>query len=464
MAHRRLAGSVAFSALLLLSSLSGGRRLAAQSAAPPALGKGATESLCARYDSSEHWLQKAVVLLSLHGYWHPVGTSIVLQAIQDRDERLRAFGIEALRRAEPELLPKVASAELVDELVRRQVTSKNELYQARVLEVLQRIAPAAGCENERDWTRWWLQQGGVFEPQEWQPKPQPDATGEGTAAAAQRAFDLYQSGLELMICIDSTGSMQPAIDALAGALDEMVDILDGLSPKLRIGIVHYKDHGELGKTGAKVVQPLGKNVGAARKKLEKLRAMGGGDLPEAVLGGLELVFDKRTKWKDEANKLVILIGDAPPHEAELERAVDLARNAFEHPGSELGKPATGQPVGEPCRTSAIAVNFKLAPGLPVAPGYAEFQKSQEKMRADFRAIAEAGGGVFAEVEFVLDGSGPMSSKERRKVREQGGAIAGSATRSIVEHILVLSFGAQHAREMKDLLTIFFDYKAAGWFD
>ena len=47
-------------------------------------------------------------------------------------------------------------------------------------------------------------------------------------------------------------------------------------------------HGELGDEGAKLLQPFTKNVREAKKSLEKLTAFGGGDAPEAVLGGLDV--------------------------------------------------------------------------------------------------------------------------------------------------------------------------------
>ena len=214
-----------------------------------------------------------------------------------------------------------------------------------------------------EWVRWWRANRDQHAPAAWQAIEQPKADAGGTAAAASRAFDLYQAGLELMICIDSTGSMQPTIDALALALGDMVDILDGISPKLRLGIVHYKDEGELGSAGAKVVQPLNKNVKTARKKLEKLRAFGGGDLPEAVLGGLDLALHKKMKWRPDANKLVIVIGDAPPHPHQTKQLIELARAAYERDVEWLGR----QPVQ---KERAVAVEHearKVAVGGHVAP-------------------------------------------------------------------------------------------------
>ncbi|MEC9046637.1 MAG: vWA domain-containing protein [Planctomycetota bacterium] len=433
-------------------------------AARPALGKGATEALVARYAAAAHWVQKVVVLLSLNAHWHPAGAEMLVAAMRERDPRLRVFGLEALLRSDEGLLPSVATTALLDELVQRQLGSSNERYRSRVELALARLAPDAGVSGKRGWARWWRENREQHAPAAWAEAAQPSGDGGGTAAAANRAFDLYQSGLELMICIDSTGSMQPTIDALAVALGDMVDILDGISPKLRLGIVHYKDAGELGASGAKVIQPLNKNIKTARKKLEKLRAFGGGDLPEAVLGGLDLALHKKMKWRPDANKLVIVIGDAPPHPQQASQLVELAQAAYERPGQhglDRSKPVTGaRKKSTPFLTSTMGVFLKFGPGVPVQ-GLQQFQASQERMRADFERVAAAGGGVFVEVEFVIDSVQPKTSKERRAEREAGGGLADAATRKIVEHILVLSFGERFRVEMRDFVRVFYEYKEAG---
>ena len=430
---------------------------------PAPLGKATTEALVGRYEASEHWVQKAVVMLSLNHFWHPVGNQMILSAIRGSDARLKAFGLEALLRSDPELLPKLATKELLDELIGKQLGKKNELFKKRVAEALARLVPAAGASKKSEWVSWWRKNKDTHLPEAWQPREQPDAAAGGTSAAAQRAFDLYQSGLELMLCLDSTGSMQPTIDALSVALGEMADILSGVSPKLRVGLVHFKDNDELGKHGAEVVQALSKNIKGTRKKLEKMRAIGGGDLPEAVLGGLDLALSKKMKWSADANKITILIGDAPPHADEKQLAIDLARAAYEKPGSQNDKrPTTGaRKPQKPFLTSAIGVFLKIAPNVRVGPGYAQFQKSQQTMRKDFQEIATAGGGVYVEVEFLIDGSPPPTSKEKREAKKKGGGVASEATRKIVEHILVLSFGERFKLEMGEFVRIFYAYKEAG---
>ena len=95
-------------------------------------------------------------------------------------------------------------------------------------------------------------------------------------------------------------------------------------------------------------------------------------------------------------------------------------------------------------------------------GLQQFKASQQQMRADFEAVADAGGGVFVEVEFEIDSLQPKTSKQKRAEREADGGVVDGATQRIIEHILVLSFGERFRVEMRDFVRIFYDYKQAGW--
>ena len=76
-------------------------------------------------------------------------------------------------------------------------------------------------------------------------------------------------------------------------------------------------------------------------------------------------------------------------------------------------------------------------------------------------LAVAGGGGFGEGECGIDSVQPKTSKERPAEREAGGGLADAATRKIVAHILVLSFGERFRVEMRDFVRIFYEYKQAG---
>jgi Mg-chelatase subunit ChlD len=114
--------------------------------------------------------------------------------------------------------------------------------------------------------------------------------------------------VDLVICLDTTGSMRDDIDAirelLISRLEELVAGFDGF----RIGMVLYKDYHETYLT--KLV-PFTNNFDKFRTALNAIRVGGGRDIPEAVH---EALYEGAIKfpWGAES-KLLILIGDAPPH-------------------------------------------------------------------------------------------------------------------------------------------------------
>ena len=58
--------------------------------------------------------------------------------------------------------------------------------------------------------------------------------------------------------------------------------------------------------------------------LNKIRAEGGGDFPEAVDDGLEMAIQKNA-FRPAARKAVLLFGDAPPHANRVMRCLELAQ-------------------------------------------------------------------------------------------------------------------------------------------
>jgi Mg-chelatase subunit ChlD len=394
----------------------------------PALGEAATNTLVHAFESADSWSMKAIVLLSLGNDWHPVGGKAVLAALTDKDARLRAFGIEALRRTTPQALASIATPELVEELVERTSKTKNEFVQKRVMEVLTRMLPTAGAKDRAAWQAWWSANAKTHVPAPWST---PDRTerGPGTVAGTivERAFDLRDDGLEVAIVIDSTGSMQLAIDAARDAVDEIVAMLSGIAPKLRLGLVHYKDLGDMGG-GAALLVPLTKDQKRVRERLGKLIASGGGDIPESVDRGIEVALEREMGWTRGANRMLLVIGDAPPHPAKHAALLETVKRAYEAPFSGGRGPVTGAKSKlKPFITSAIATN--------------------RQAKATFDEIAAAGGGASV----VLDVQNAS----------QGGP--GTAVEQLVEHVLALSFGSQYQGQMKLFARTFFEYRTAGAF-
>jgi hypothetical protein len=135
--------------------------------------------------------------------------------------------------------------------------------------------------------------------------------------AAETTSDVGKllSAVDLCFVVDSTGSMQPFIDAAQRRLiDTMKELSAQSSVDLQIGLVEYRDHPPQDNTFVTRVNQLTADLKKMQKVINGLKADGGGDAAEAVYDG---VFDACTKveWRQFSSRFVLLVGDAPPHGA-----------------------------------------------------------------------------------------------------------------------------------------------------
>ena len=114
--------------------------------------------------------------------------------------------------------------------------------------------------------------------------------------------------LDIVLCLDTTGSMRDDIDVIRLKLIPMLqEIISGF-PSFRIGMVLYKDYHE--EYISKVI-PFTEDFNLFQRDLNAIRVGGGRDIPEAVY---EALYAGATKFPWEAEtRMMILIGDAPPH-------------------------------------------------------------------------------------------------------------------------------------------------------
>jgi hypothetical protein len=116
--------------------------------------------------------------------------------------------------------------------------------------------------------------------------------------------------------------------------------------------------------------------GALTTKLQTLeplvtgmQADGGGDIPEAILPGLKDTIEKNkwTKRTKNSSKVIILIGDAPPHSKDLEQIITLAKKCPEN-------------------------------GMKIYAAKVKTELGRNDL-SDFDEIAKAAGGATVDVEF-----------------------------------------------------------------
>ncbi len=118
--------------------------------------------------------------------------------------------------------------------------------------------------------------------------------------------------VEIMISVDTTGSMQDYIDDAVASARALGDRVLTISPGSRVGLVEYRDHGD--SFVARTVVPLTRDVTALAGGLGGLYADEGGDLPEAVFSGI--VEAGRAGWAPGSTRAIAVLGDAPAHDPE----------------------------------------------------------------------------------------------------------------------------------------------------
>lgn len=115
---------------------------------------------------------------------------------------------------------------------------------------------------------------------------------------------------DLVFMIDKTGSMRDDINEVRRTLN---DIISSISKKgkVRLGAATYGDR-EFDRSRWYDQRNLTMSYGRIRAYINSIETTGGGDPPESVYDGLWNVAGRLT-WL-YPNRVVIVIGDAPPHE------------------------------------------------------------------------------------------------------------------------------------------------------
>lgn len=135
-------------------------------------------------------------------------------------------------------------------------------------------------------------------------------------------FEQSDSGnlLDLIFVIDTTGSMEDDIDQVkANALD-IINQVASNSANWQIGIVLYRDYGppyglENDEYLVKRELEFSSNRDDVANAIRRITIrVGAGDAEEAVYSGLMEAIS--FPWRNGAQKVIILMGDAPPHNPE----------------------------------------------------------------------------------------------------------------------------------------------------
>lgn len=126
---------------------------------------------------------------------------------------------------------------------------------------------------------------------------------------------------DLMLVIDTTGSMGDELRYLQAELKDIVSSIESAHPSLdtRIGLTFYRDIGD-----QYIVRDFDftSNIEELQANLAAQQAQGGGNYPEAMDQALEKAMAQ--SWRDDSIKAMMVLADAPPHDSNISKAWDQA--------------------------------------------------------------------------------------------------------------------------------------------
>lgn len=199
---------------------------------------------------------------------------------------------------------------------------------------------------------------------------------------------LRKRDLELAIVMDCTWSMVPMINEVRAGVEMLILYLSDISQTMRLAFVAYRDHDNPPVWEG---YRLTSDVDSIRKFLFDLAITGGADYPEAVLDGLRAC--RELDFSRNADRQIVLIGDAPPHEEDLYQVAGLVEEA-----RNVG--ITTHSVHVPMQYPAGYVQRLQPPAASQARVWLE--RYNQNTRTTFAEIARMGGGDSVQLTAAED--------------------------------------------------------------
>lgn len=186
---------------------------------------------------------------------------------------------------------------------------------------------------------------------------------------------LRGGGLDVVFVFDSTSSMAEFLKRVKIKIANLVATFKKLVPTARIGLVTYRDVGDDFVTK---VHRLTYGTKSLQNFLRDIYPVGGGDLEEAVDEALRVAIDE-LNWRKRSKKIILLIGDAPPHQKDMEKTTALIEKFRKKMGGMVAALDTSR---QSLRPMASEDNVVV---------------EQKKVLEEFRYFAKIGGGESARL-------------------------------------------------------------------
>jgi hypothetical protein len=153
--------------------------------------------------------------------------------------------------------------------------------------------------------------------------------GLGGGGFGGEILGLRKTGIDLVVVLDTTGSMQSVLDEVKAEMRRFIADLQTMVKLSRVAVVAYRDRGE--EYVVKWVD-FSFHTTKVQQFVDGLRADGGGDYEEAVKQGIETAVDE-LEWRKSARRILILVGGTPPHQAERAELAALLKEFREQNGA-----------------------------------------------------------------------------------------------------------------------------------
>lgn len=127
--------------------------------------------------------------------------------------------------------------------------------------------------------------------------------------------------MDILFSFDTTGSMSYILEEVKGRLSDMIQRLQADIPGIRIGVIAHGDYCDEEVFYLEKHIDFTQNVAELSQFVGEVEGTGGGDQDECY----ELILRKANKeftWAPVSNKVLVMIGDANPHEPDYKLNVD----------------------------------------------------------------------------------------------------------------------------------------------
>jgi von Willebrand factor type A domain len=192
--------------------------------------------------------------------------------------------------------------------------------------------------------------------------------------------ELRRKGLDVVLVIDGTGSMRLIINDVKAKMAQLIQAIHRLVPIARVGIIVFGGRGEKREVQALTLSPQ-----KLTYFLNHITAKGGGEWEEDTMGACKYAVDGMD-WKPYAKKVIVLVGDSPPHKSDFAPLIALIKKFRAENGTFNTVDVAAEEHERFEREFWLKVHREEPPKISPLP---EFYRQTQ---AAYKVLANAGGG------------------------------------------------------------------------